>query len=298
MKKIAWVLSVLLLTTTSALSCDVCGCAASSQNIGIIPVISKNLVGVGYQWSRFHSEPHHGETSSDEEFKTYQLWGRWNTLGGRLHVYSFLPYRINKRWNGNKLEQVSGIGDVQFQGRYFLINQSESEKVWRNVLQLGLGIKLPTGKFNQVSDGIMVHPNMQAGTGSFDKQLIVQYNLRYRKMGGMYSFQYTFNGVNEQHLRFGNKLQTGIHGYTWFQKKNWIVLPQLGVTYEQAAKDKQGSTFQEITGGYSYFTNAGIDVYYNQFGLLSQLYIPTKQNLGEGNISSSPRLNLNFIYSF
>lgn len=290
-------LMLFMLMCKALLSCDVCGCASSSQTPGILPAINKHVVGIGYQWNQFDSKPHHGETPSQEYFQTMQIWGRWNAARS-LQLYAFLPYKRNTRQNGSSLESVSGIGDASLQLRYFLLHRQQKSRPWQHALQAGLGIKFPTGTYNQVSEGIMLHPNIQAGTGSYDKQMNLQYTLRYRTIGMNSDVQYSINGTNPQHVHFGNKFLSAVRLFAWVEKHSWIILPQAGMQFESAKKDLQGSSIQEMTGGSSLLTSVGTDIYYKHLGLLAHLYFPTTQNLGEGYIRSSPRLNLNFIFSF
>ncbi len=280
-------------------ACDVCGCGASNYGVGILPQFHKHFVGLRFQSSRYISLPHEDEKNAsptNERFQSVQVWGRWSPHK-RVQIFAFVPYKINRR-EADQTDIVKGIGDFAMLATYVPINTAPKEKSWKHMLQVGLGMKVPTAKWDKVVDGLMLHPNIQLGTGSYDLHANLQYTARYRQVGSNVELNYWYNGTNAQHFHFGNKATSSVKFFIWKSWKNISVLPQVGIAGESAAQDKQNMTLQTHTGGYSVLATGGVDVYYKKIGIQCQMRRPVAEQLGEGHISAKPQWLANLIYLF
>jgi hypothetical protein len=298
MKRIMLILSCLFLSFNS-ISCDLCGCAPGNNTIGLTPNFKKHLLGIRYSYNAFDSKPHDGEQGGDtrELFHQFQLWGRI-TFFKRLQLHAFLPYKVNRRFKDSKIYEISNFGDASFLFQALILDPTKSKRKFTQTLQAGFGVKLPTGKYDQIDDGIMIHQNIQSGTGSIDWQANAQYTFRYNKIGIFSEMMYTLAGANPMGFKFGNRTSTWLKAVAWLEQKSYTILPQIGIGYESIRPDQLSRVDQEFTGGKSLLAATGIDFYYKKTGLMLHYQIPIKQQLGDGNISSSPRLSANLIYQF
>ncbi len=291
----------MVLCTHFVKACDICGCAASGSQLGILPQLNKHFIGYQYRFSRFNSLPHsaaEGNSSTHETFHTNQVWTRFVIVKG-IQLIAFLPYKMNIRNTEKETIKVNGLSDVTLLSNVILINTAENAThTTKHALQLSAGIKLPTGKSDAVQNGLMLHNNIQLGTGSFDIPVNLVYTLRYKSFGSNVELNFTKNGNNKRHFQFGNRTATTLRTFIWKDYKNISFLPNLGFTYEYAMQDRQNEMIQDYTGGENVLAQCGLDTYYKHFGLNLLFQKPVYQNIGDGHIKNSPRLTANFIYLF
>lgn len=287
-----------IVVSLKAFCCDVCGGAFSTGSNNIMPLFSKHLAGIRYQHSFFNSKGHDGKSSSIEYFNNITLWGRWNATK-RLQLFAFVPMVQNKRIiSNNESEKVSGLGDVSLILNFVMLSNMQSNRILKHALQVGTGAKIPSGKHDELKNGLMLNPGMQAGTGSFDFTSNLIYNVRYRSLGCILDATYVKNGKNNQSFRFGNKFNSSIRFFTW-QKKNLLTyLPIIGVSNEYANQDLRYNIKQHHTGGHITYSTFGLDMYIKKIGFMTQTQLPIYQYLGEGNIIAKPRLQVNLIFLF
>ncbi|WP_420316931.1 hypothetical protein [Ekhidna sp.] len=141
----------------------------------------------------------------------YSLSQRWS-LGFSL------PYQINTEETSLVRLQARGIGDL-----VSFVKMSDSlSQSWR--YSLGIGVKVPTGETTNTSEGIIMPPTLQNGTGSTDMiffvavsgspfdnpNSIVNVLLRYRKNGnsdGLAAHRvFKFGNEYELFLAYQNQL--------------------------------------------------------------------------------------------
>lgn len=280
-----------------AYSCDVCGNSYSSGGIGIQPMSAKHFVGMRYQYFASNSISHDGKSSSHEIIQSIAIWNRF-TFAKKIQIFTAIPFKFNTRNTSTTKETVNGIGDASIMANYILLNTTNNYRIWRHTLRAGLGIKLPTGKYDQLHEGLLLHPSMQAGTGSIDLQMNMNYTIKYKMVGINAELNYNRNGTNKMYFHFGNKYVSNFTFFVWKEVKQFIFLPQVGLQHEYALQDVQSSILHTHSGGNLIKVNTCIDFYYKNIACMIQLQIPAKQNLAEGYIHSYPQLNSNFIFLF
>lgn len=292
-------MAMLLWLSGNIYACDICGCSAGGNYFGILPKFQQNFVGVRYQYRSFHSNPHQSISengfASDEYFQTTELWGRY-VPNKRLQIFAFVPYNSNKRVEQSRTTLVNGLGDITILANLVIINSDSSCKRFKHLLQIGGGIKAPTGKHEIVRNGLMLNQNIQPGTGSFDFPINAIYTLRHKKLGFNTEAAYTINSPNNQHFQFGNRFSTAFRLFYWKRTNRMIFLPSLGVAYEKSYQNRINSVKQKYTGGDITLANAGFDIYYNKISLGITYKKPVNESTGEGYIISKQRLSANFIY--
>lgn len=300
MKKI-FAISVFLILTGYIQACDVCSCSAGGNYFGILPQFKRHFVGMRYQYSHAVSM-HPGldgfNLGSEEFFRTYEAWGRY-VVSRRIHLFAFVPVNQFSQMENEKEVTTKGLGDISVMANYILLNTGDSSTMkWRHALQIGGGIKLPTGKSTILSEGLLLHQNIQPGTGSFDIPVSLVYTLRYQQLGLNTELGYRFNTGNNIGFRYGNRFQTSCRLFYWQKAGKISFLPQAGLTFEKADVDYKNNEVLEYTGGSSLMANVGIDIYYNRFSLGAGFQKPVYQHMGDGNIQSKSRFNTQLIYLF
>ena len=293
-------LSIIFSLPSSA--CDICGCAAGASYLGILPRFQSSFIGVRYQFQAFKSKPHNvlneQYEASREIFHSTELWGRYNPHR-RVQIFGFLPFRLNDRMEGKNSLVTKGLGDIQVLVNYLAyFTPTESTSLYKHTLQFGVGIKLPTGKYDQLHNGIFVHQNMQIGTGSFDIPINMIYSLRRKNLGLTFESNYKLNRQNPLGYTYGNRLNMALRGIRWFESRRITYLPQIGTSIEQASIDQQNKIEVEYTGGTTLFTSLGCDLYMKRFAFGLHLNQPYYQNLGEGYTKAKTRVMANMIYLF
>lgn len=106
---------------------------------------------------------------------------RWTLVG----IVPFLRNNMDMRMRmpsgmevDMSMDEIAGLGDISFVGYYTAYTDAPVRPTER--LTLGLGIKTPTGKNNEVTpNGNLVHAMMQLGSGSWDALFTLNYMLGY-----------------------------------------------------------------------------------------------------------------------
>lgn len=304
MKKLIATIGLLACVYTTAIACDVCGCAANGGGtMGIMPRFGRHFVGVRYSQSAFTSQhltlfeneiPQH----SSEQFNTIQVWGRY-VPHPRVQVFALMPYHFFSRKEENRTTTSQGWGDATLLANYVVINSADSmSSKFKHALQLGAGVKLPTGNYNRTNNGALLLANMQMGSGTVDIPFNAMYTLRYKKAGVNTELNYTLNTTNTNSYRFGNRAGATLRFFYWKNIKNATFLPQLGVSYEHLAKDVSYKEIQKYTGGQRTDIVAGLDTYFKSFSFGVALKQPISYHLGSGQIIPKTSFSTSIIYLF
>lgn len=287
-----------------ASACDMCGCAMGGNYSGIYPQFTQNLIGFTYQ-NRDFKHPStvlnfNGESRVlSDSFDSYELWGRFY-LNPRVQVLAFLPYRIHSRTETLRSTQISGIGDMSAMVNYTVFNTADTMRITlKHSLLAGVGIKLPTGKYQQRDEsGSSLPAQFQVGNGAYAVTANVNYTLRYRNWGSQFDFNYRHNTTNEWQYSFGNQSAVNVNFfYSWVQN-SIVVLPSIGMSIENYLKDEEYGTEKPETGGEILLLNAGTDIYFKQFFARVNIQKPLKQNLPFAQPNAGIRMNFSAGISF
>lgn len=294
---------MVLLTTGSAYACEVCGCSMGGNYFGILPQFHGHFVGLRYQYRSFRSEhvPLFNESEqliSHEYFQTAELWGRWNP-SKKVQLFAFVPVNFMRKQEAGITTLENGLGDMSLIANVVLLNTGDDiRNTWKHALQLGGGVKIPTGRSNlKLADGL-VNPNFQLGTGSFDFPLNAIYTVRYKRAGLATELNYRINTPNGENYRFGNRLNTATRLFYWQQAGIVNFLPSVGMLWEHAAQDAENGIRQDLSGGQSLWFTSGLEVYFNRFSVGASYQQTLYQHLSDGQLTSYPRVavNCNFLF--
>jgi hypothetical protein len=282
-------------------ACDVCGGAAGG-GFGVLPQFQKSFIGTRWQSASFLSEhltlfDNEIPTKSNEKMNQIELWGRY-VVNEKLHFFGSLPYRMNQKIENDKHWLNQGIGDITIQLNYVFIHTgNDSTKKWKQALQGGAGLKLPSGKYDSEYPftGELIH-NMQLGSGSIDIPFHLIYTLRNETWGFNFENNFRWNTMNREQYKFGNQWQQGLRFFLWKPVKSAIFLPQLGLGHDfinYATSENQVVDFTKIQ---QLNAIAAVDVYWKNFILQAACHLPLAQNAGDRQLTVYPRYNLGFSY--
>lgn len=304
MKRIVGLMLIIISISLNVRACDVCGCSASNQYLGILPQYKLNFIGIQYQYSSFSSNVPSDFIEgtfnhSKEYYNTLQLWGRYNIARG-WQVYAFVPYHYNLHYEDSAATS-SGIGDVSFLVNKIVLNTDKPGK-WSSTWLAGGGVKLPTGKYTGITtlDKLGL-PNIQAGTGSWDFVINTNYTLRHNKVGFNVDAAYTITTANKYEYKYGNRLNTGLMAFYSVKLKKVNLLPQLGVRYDYSLHDYdnyQNKWLNEQSGGSLCYATAGVQAYIGRLGMRLTYGLPVVQNYGAGYVTAKQQIDAGIFFLF
>ncbi len=290
--------------SSSLNACDVCGCAVSGHQFGILPQFQKHFAGIRYGYRSFKSV-HPPLFSTDTEkisreyFHTTDLWGRY-VLGSRIQLFGFVPYHhITKTENGTSIIQ-KGMGDVTLIGLYAIINQLKSENgLWTHHLQAGGGIKLPTGASDYITIENEWIPGIQQGTGTADFMFNANYFLRYNNVGLSTETSWRINSRNTKHdFQYGRRTTSSIRAFYVIHMGEKSLMPSIGTTLEHSALDYHEGADVALSGGYGLYGHVGMDFFSSGFTAGISIQPVISQNIANGNLISGSRVNAQFAVLF
>lgn len=323
MRKLALLISLVVLGTLPSRACDICGCF-----MGITPYDNQSGVSLmhryrifnGYQQynqqARFfpagakpffpattngaspgYSHSHKGDPTDFEAFRVMELRGKY-FLAKRLELNAFVPYVMNtSQINGRQLN-LSGLGDVTVFAGYHLIRAIETAGVQSRLI-VGGGLKLPTGDFRRGEAPGRRYPVLnQPGTGTTDGFVYANYIGSYRGVGLSVNGSYRRGAAN----RFEENLAPGITAFTnLFYRlplnQNWQLYPSAQLFYEKT----KGERFEGRLTGEHAMNNAllgpGLDIYYKNVSLNTSVQFPVYTATTD-HPASAGRLVVAVGYSF
>lgn len=301
------IITMMLLATCiymPARACDVCGCSASNQFLGVLPGYNYNFVGLQYlQTDLSSSHPSVNENRpydhSRDYYNTVQLWGRFN-IGRHYQLFAFVPYQYNVHRQDSANALRSGVGDISVLANRILLNKENSKL--QHLLLAGVGIKLPTGSHTGLTqadkDGL---PNMQPGTGSVDFIANANYTVRRKNAGINTDAAYTFTTTSKDSYKYGNRLNAGVLGFYSIAIRQVSVMPVAGVRYEYTLHDYDNYSrkwLNEQSGGYLVYATAGVQAFYKKVGARINYQLPLAQHYSGGYVTANHKLESGIFLLF
>lgn len=303
--KLIGVLFLLMHVVPNANACEICGCSVNGYQFGILPQFKKHFVGVRHQVRSFRSQHLISQqlyilgNQSREYYHSTELWGRFQ-VGKKWQLFAFLPYHHFKQEEAGTVSRANGLGDVSLMGYYTVYNTANQfNRTFKQTLQFGGGIKLPTGRFLPFRGETELNPHLNTGTGSVDYFVNGIHTMRYKRFGLTAEASYRINTENRNQFRYGNRLTTAARFFYWKDiSKKVSVLPQLGLTWERAQQDYLYSDKQRFTGGSVTQLVSGVDVFSSHLGFSVSYHLPLQQRLARGLVHVNPQVNLGVTYIF
>jgi len=306
MSKTFWAALLCAGLPAQVLACDVCGCSASAQTLGILPRAAFNFIGLQWTYQQFDSDhpalfDDNRREQSTQVYHTAQLWGRYN-LGSRLQMFAFLPVRSTVHVQDRVRSTESGLGDASVMLNAVVLRESGWDTAVQHSLIAGGGVKLPTGRYAGVRDADRQGlPNLQPGTGSVDFLVNASYTVRAGRTGLNADAAYTISLANNADYRYGNRFNAGLLLFRSLSRKRMQLLPQAGLRLEASTRDYTSWSrgWQNTTsGGTMLFAAAGVQGYRGKVGLRLLGQIPVAQRFAAGYVAAGPRVDAGAFFLF
>jgi hypothetical protein len=278
---------VFVLMSGQVFACDICGCF-----MGITPYYNRNSISLLYRYRSFsgyegqsHSlfpkggsffiparsqdspiTNHAGNPDDYELYRSLEIRGKY-FINSKLEINAILPYVSNsERYNGYT-SSISSLGDINLYAGYHLIQKLEDN--FKQQLIAGAGIKLPTGKNDfKNTAGIRYSSLMQAGTGSTDGFVYLNYMVGLGKFGASLNTSYKVNGTNSRDEGIANSTTSFLNiFYTQRIGKDVQIMPSAQFFYEYSGGEKYNGqktgehVMNNLMGG------IGVDVFYKNLAL-------------------------------
>ncbi|OCB78082.1 transporter [Flavobacterium crassostreae] len=280
------------------MDCDACGCSASGGSMGFSSMLNKNFVGVRYFNQSYSSRDGIFANSPwiAEDFNTTQIWGKI-PVTNKIKVAALIPYHFHNRALTAGTEKISGLGDMTLMATYLVYQTQKDSTLLDHNLQIGGGLKMPTGKFSEANNRGTVNQSFQLGTGSWDYLLLAEYVVKKKKLGLNTMVNYNLKTENEKKYQFGNQLNYSSTLFYLFTAQNIQVVPQFGVAGEVYETNKQHGQKVHDTAGDVLFSKFGLEIGKDKFSLGLNGMLPLSQNLSNGNMEANSRWSVHLNYS-
>ncbi|WP_296683795.1 transporter [Flavobacterium sp.] len=277
--------------------CDACGCSASGGSMGFASMLNSNFIGIRYFNQNYKSTDglYSNSLWYTENFNTTQVWARI-PVKENFQVSVLIPYHSHNRATAIGNQAISGLGDITLLVMYSLYQTHKDSTFLVHTLQMGGGLKMPTGTFNEANSGT-VNPSFQLGTGSWDYLLATEYIVRRKQFGLSAMLNYVIKTENQKNYRFGNQLNYAATLFYLYEKDTFSFAPQLGIAGETYESNYQHGQKLPKTAGNALFGKLGFEVGRNAFSLGANAMLPIQQNLTGGNVEANYRWSINLNYS-
>lgn len=277
--------------------CDACGCSATGGSMGFASLLNTNFVGLRYIYQRYSSTDGLYANSPwfTEQFNSVQVWGRIPVFRN-AQISVLLPYHYNTRETITGSHSISGVGDLTAIGLYRVYQTMTDSTFLAHTIQLGAGVKAPTGKYDATNNG-SINPGFQLGTGSWDYLFLAEHILRRKQFGFQTMFNYVIKTENDKHYRFGNQFNYSGTMFWLHESENFSISPQLGVAGEVSESNRQYGQLVPKTSGSIVFGKLGVEAGMGKWSAGAQFLLPISQDLTGGRVDAKYRLGLNLNYS-
>jgi hypothetical protein len=278
--------------------CDACGCSASGGSMGFSSMLNNNFIGLRYFNQSYSSRDGIFANSPwiDENFNTVQIWTKI-PITGKIQISVLVPYHFHNRERSTGTENIQGLGDVSVMAMYSVYQTHKDSTVFTHKFQLGGGVKIPTGKFEEANNTGSVNQSFQVGTGSWDYLLVSEYVIKKKNLGLSTMLNYTFKTENQKHYQFGNQFNYGSTLFYLFDLPAVKLVPQLGLAGEVYATNKQYGEKLPDTSGDILFSKFGIEAGKGDFSIGVNAMLPITQNLSNSKIEANYRWSVNLNYT-
>lgn len=277
--------------------CDACGCSASGGSMGFGSMLNSNFVGIRYFNQHYKSTDGLYSNSPwyNEDFNTVQIWGRI-PVAKKIQISVLMPYHFHNKETETGKQSINGLGDVTVLAMYKLYQTHKDSTFLVHNLQLGGGMKAPTGKFDEANAGA-VNPSFQVGTGSWDYLLAAEYTVKRKKFGINTMLNYVIKTENDKRYQFGNQLNYSGTFFYLHETAKYSFAPQIGLAGEVFESNTQYSEKVRKTSGDILFSKVGFELGRDKLSVGANVMLPINQNLAAGRVEAKYRWSINLNYS-
>jgi len=289
------------LMANSLLACDICGGGLQMEGAnGAIPFYTQNQLILRYsKVDLAHPNTSFNGSSQifEDQLSQLQLQGRFY-LNKNWQLITSLPFAINQRVEEQRISKVNEIGDLNFQVNRFVLNTNDSVRRKTRVLWLlGMGVILPTGKYQQRDETKLMLPiGLQAGQGAYQFSMANRITLRHGSWGfGNYT-TFILPQVNELSYQMGNSISNSTLLFHVFSRKQWSLIPQAGFSFFSKSKDIRYEEKVNNTAVSLRQMQFGLDYYFKNYALQVALAFPVVQSTESLQPSQGETISMGVSY--
>ena len=223
------------------------------------------------------------------------------TFNDRFAIDAVIPYVVQGRkvnfQNNDDYTTTSGIGDLVILPKILVFGANSISRQ----LQIGAGVKAPTGQSDIKINQIALNADMQPGSGSWDLIFMANYyqTLRSRPSIGFNStVNFRLAGTNKNYLevqdyQFGNDFYWLNSISDQLPLKNAVLSPTLGLRYRIIGISKINDIALDNTGGRWLTAMLAASIKWNKLPLLYVSgELPFYSNVNGVQLSTSYRFNI------
>ena len=281
--------------------CDTCGCGSSGGSMGYGTGMNNNFIGVRYIHQEYKSRSGIFNDSPwiEEDFNTLQAWGNI-ALTKRAVLNVIVPYQFHHRdLPDGTAQDISGIGDINILALYNLISPTPDSIISikpEHYLQIGGGLKLPTGKYKKENNEGSINPSFQLGNGSLDYIAAINYGFSYRNWGISSFINYAIKTENTNHYKFGNQLNYGLNAFKTYYLSDIALTPIIGLSGENYETNQEFNLDVANTKGHVLLGKLSLEATYKKYALGLIAMLPVQQHLNNNKVELKSRTSvyLNF----
>ncbi|WP_308991175.1 hypothetical protein QLS71_002155 [Mariniflexile litorale] len=284
--------------------CDLCGCSTSGGSSSFGTLGNVSFVGVRYMYQNFESKNgiFSNSPTSKEYFNTYQLWGRL-PITEVFSLNAIIPYQDLNRVFEASNERRNGLGDASIIGWYKMTfykkqaedTEDEEREASGHQLNVGLGVKLPTGAFEESLTN-RINPGFQVGTGSVDAIFSLMHTYSKNQLGVNTTATYYLKTENKNEYQFGNQFSYASNVYYNVPFKKSALSPFLGISGDVYNSIKQYNERLADTDGNMVNGTFGSEFKIDKFIVGANYTFPVSQHLFGDNVTSKNKFSLYLNY--
>ena len=286
--------------------CDFCGCGSTGGGMGYGTIGNENFIGLRYIYQRYQSRDGIFNNSPwvEENFNTLQLWGKI-PVTEKLSITAILPYHFhNRNFIDGSSQNIDGLGDLSILAFYSLITPkmdglyANQQTKFKHMLEIGGGVKMPTGAYDRANNEGSVNPSFQVGTGSWDYVLAANYSIGYENWGLGILANYTIKTENNAQYHFGDQFTYGVNlSKVYNTLKIDKIIPYAGLAGEVYAENENYGLPVADTQGNVLFARLGSEIAIGKLGTGVNVMLPVHQELNAGKVEAKYRLGIHLNYS-
>ncbi|CAD0007213.1 MULTISPECIES: transporter family protein [Flavobacterium] len=278
--------------------CDACGCSASGGSMGFSSMLNNNFVGVRYFKQSYTSRDGIFANSPwiNENFNTIQAWTRI-PITDKIQISALIPYHLHERELTKGTENISGLGDITVMGLYTVFETKKDSTVFTHKVNIGAGIKIPTGKFTQANNLGSINQSFQLGTGSWDYSMVSEYVISRNDLGLNTTLNYVLKTQNKKEYQYGDQFNYAATLFYTIDLDALQIVPQAGLAGEVYQTNKQHGLSLPNTAGDILFGKFGFEAGKDKFSIGLNTMLPISQNLSSGKMEANYRWSVNLNYT-
>ncbi len=223
----------------------------------------------------------------------YQISPRW-----KLAIQQ--PYRWNVRQLPNETQTLNGLADTRLSGSFAILDNVQFGNNAMMYWEMGVGLKLPTGKYDQSIYYRDLPGNLNLGMGNMGYLFQTNAVFFKSKYGLAINAGYQLNSKSRDDYQYGDQFTAALSLFREFAfGEKWKWVPFIGASTEQFGKNYLPSgNFAEGSGGEGWLATLGANARYQDFQLGVSASRPFYQNYSAGTIVAKQRYTFEITYFF